>query len=92
MEAIFHMQYYWNTVSMTQWPPKFPPGWPVVTLLTRLYCTYGVVIGNIYKLVHLLIHADDVTIIATSRENAVAKMRTLLHIAMKIISCLNLLR
>ena len=39
----------------------------------------GVVIGNIYKLVHLLIHADDVTIIATSKENAVAKMRTLLH-------------
>ena len=36
-------------------------------------------IGNIYKLVHLLIHADDVTIVATSRENAVAKMRTLLH-------------
>ena len=36
-------------------------------------------IGNIYKLVHLLIHADDVKIIATSRENAVAKMRTLLH-------------
>ena len=38
MEAIFHMQYYMNTVLVTRWPPKFPPGWPVVlTQLTRLY-------------------------------------------------------
>ena len=31
MEAIFHMQYYMNTVSVTRWTPKFLLGWPVVT-------------------------------------------------------------
>ena len=25
------MQYYMNTVSVTRWPPKFPPGSSVVT-------------------------------------------------------------
>ena len=30
-----------------------------------------------YKLVHILVHADDVTPIATNRENAIAKLKTL---------------
>ena len=47
----------------------------IFTLFDR---TYGIVKENIYKIIHLLIHADDVTIIATSRENAISKLRTLL--------------
>ena len=38
---------------------------------------YGICIDNVYKIIHILVHADDVTLIADSRENAAAKLRTL---------------
>ena len=40
---------------------------------------YGRSLDNIYKLIHILVHADDVTLLATSRENAISKLKTLAH-------------
>ena len=34
-------------------------------------------VENIYKLIHLLVHADDVTLLATLRESAIEKLQTL---------------
>ena len=39
--------------------------------------TYGKLSTNVYKMIHILVHADDVTLIAVSRDGAIAKLRTL---------------
>ena len=38
---------------------------------------HGRCIENIYKLIHLLVHADDVTLLATIRDSAISKLQTL---------------
>ena len=38
---------------------------------------YGVCVENIFKIIHLLIHADDLTLLATLRDEAIAKLQTL---------------
>ena len=38
---------------------------------------YGVCIENIFKIIHLLIHADDLTLLATLRDGAISKLQTL---------------
>ena len=38
---------------------------------------HGRCVENIYKLIHLLIHADDVTLLAVDRDGAIGKLRTL---------------
>ena len=40
---------------------------------------YGRSVDNLYKLINVLIHADDVTMVATSRDDAIAKLKTLFH-------------
>ena len=39
---------------------------------------HGRCVNNIYKLIHLLVHADDVTLLATLRDSAKKKLQTLL--------------
>ena len=39
--------------------------------------TYGKLSDNIYKLIKILIHADDVTLLAVSRADAIEKLKTL---------------
>ena len=38
---------------------------------------YGLCVENIFKIVHLLVHADDLTLLATLRDDAIAKLNTL---------------
>ena len=38
---------------------------------------YGIGVNNIFKIVHLLIHADDLTLLATLRNGAIDKLKTL---------------
>ena len=38
---------------------------------------HGRCVNNIYKLIHLLVHADDVTLLATLRDSAKKKLQTL---------------
>ena len=38
---------------------------------------HGRCLDNIYKLIHVLVHADDVTLLATLRNSAISKLQTL---------------
>lgn len=38
---------------------------------------FGTCVDNLFKLIHLLIHADDLTLLATTRDDAIEKLRTL---------------
>ena len=38
---------------------------------------YGACVENIFKIIHLLVHADDLTLLATLRDDAIAKLQTL---------------
>ena len=38
---------------------------------------YGTCVDNIFNIIHLLIHADDLTLLATVRNDAIEKLRTL---------------
>ena len=38
---------------------------------------FGTCADNIFKMIHLLIHADDLTLLATMRDDAIEKLRTL---------------
>ena len=38
---------------------------------------HGKCVDNIFKIIHLLIHADDLTLLATLRDDAISKLKTL---------------